>query len=209
MTHVGLDRARGRWAAVALSDGAVEVEILASAAEVMMRWPGAAAVGVDIPIGLPVDGIGRPVDAEARRLLGRRGSSVFPALPEVLYRLPYSEALEEARRRFGQGFSKQAWNLGPAVLDVAAVAGPRWFEVHPELAFARLAGGSLPPKKTDAGRRVRIDLLTSTGVALPADPFGALAGDVVDAAVCGYVASLICAETASVIGDPRAGRIWF
>lgn len=209
MTYVGLDRARGRWAAVALSGRAVEAEILASAAEVMGRWPDAAVVGVDVPIGLPEGGIGRPVDTEARRLLGRQGSSVFPALPEGLYRLPYSDALDEARRRFGQGFSKQAWNLGPAVLDVAAATGPRWFEVHPELAFARLADGSLPSKRTESGRRARIDLLVSVGVAVPTDPFGPLAGDVVDAAVCAYVASLIGAETASVIGDPRAGRIWF
>lgn len=207
MTVVGLDRARGRWAAVSLGPDGVSVSLLDSAAEVAGRWPGARAVGVDIPIGLPVDAIGRPVDGEARRLLGRRGSSVFPALPEDLYRMPYAEALAAGRARFGGGFSKQAWQLGAAVLDVAEVAGETWFEVHPELAFARMAGGPLPSKKTWTGLRCRLDLLAAAGVEIPAGSVDAPPDDVVDAAVCAVVAQRAVDGKAVPVGEgPRP--IW-
>lgn len=210
MTVVGLDRARGRWAAVALSEtGGIEIDVLGSASQVTDRWPDAAAVGVDIPIGLPVDAIGRPVDAEARRLLGRRGSSVFPALPEELYRMDYPDALAVARERLGTGFSKQAWNLGPAVLDVAVVAGSHWFEVHPELAFERMAGGQVPSKKTWSGLRVRLDLLAESGVQVPAGRMDVPPDDVLDAAICARVASLVLTGDARRIGPPESGPIWF
>jgi predicted RNase H-like nuclease len=211
MTVVGLDRSRGRWAAVAVDGARCEIDLLGSAAEVRTCWPDVRVVAVDIPIGLPVDRIGRQVDAEARRLLGPRGSSVFPALPAELYRMPYGEALEVSRRRHGVGFSKQAWQLGPAVLDVAAVAGQGWIEAHPELAFLRLSGGPLPPKRTWSGLAARLRLLAGEGVELPVAEVEAPADDVVDAAVCSLVAGRFLAGVAdSIPPEPKPGDpiIW-
>ncbi|MFO7548884.1 MAG: DUF429 domain-containing protein [Acidimicrobiia bacterium] len=199
MTVVGLDRSRGRWVAVAANGPDCEIGLVNSAGEVMTRWPEARVVAVDIPIGLPVDRIGREVDVEARRLLGARGSSVFPALPAELYRVPYLQALRLSRERYGVGFSKQAWQLGPAVLDVAAVAGDGWIEAHPELAFLRLADRPLAAKKTWTGLASRLRLLAGAGLDLPVGDVGAPPDDVLDAAVCVVVARRLLAGVAQRI----------
>ncbi|MFN0025915.1 MAG: DUF429 domain-containing protein [Acidimicrobiales bacterium] len=126
---------------------------------------GCRGIGIDMPIGLPTDGR-RPADDAARTLLGRRRSTLFPtpARP-VLAARDFSEALIASRAATGKGISIQAWNLVPKIREVDAWVNPghrdRVFEVHPELAFARLAGGVvLPePKRTPAGSARRLALL--------------------------------------------------
>lgn len=205
MTFVGLDRCQGRWAAVVIDDcGLVGADLVETAAEVGERWPH-ARVGVDIPLGLPTDRLGRACDDAARAYLGRQAVSVFPALPAELYRLPYDRARMESRRRFGAAPSKQAWNLGTAVLEVAEVADDRWREVHPEVAFRRRAGSQLPPKTRWAGIIERRRLLADHGVILP-DDLGTLGerarpDDVLDAAACALVARDAAAGTAIHLPD--------
>jgi hypothetical protein len=91
----GVDACRAGWV-VALAGGTgsgggafddVEVQVVATFAEVLGL--GAATVAVDIPIGLP-DAGPRVCDVAARRLLGPRRSSVFPA--------PVRAALDAHRR---------------------------------------------------------------------------------------------------------------
>jgi predicted RNase H-like nuclease len=133
-----------------------------------LRAAGCRAAGVDIPIGIPADGR-RVAEGQARRLLGPRRSSVFstPARP-VLDASDYPEALQRSRLATGKGVSRQAWNLVPKIVEVdrwMAMQPPHeteaWvFEIHPELAFARLAGAPLPePKRGAAGHARRRALL--------------------------------------------------
>jgi predicted RNase H-like nuclease len=203
-----MDRTRRGWV---VASAAGRVELVRTAAGLVLGEED--LVAVDIPIGLPIDAIGRRCEPEARRLLGARRSSVFPALPRRLYEAPYDEAARAlARETWGRAHSAQAWSLGSAIVEVDRVRDRRWFETHPELAFAARNGGNpLPPKRTAAGVSARLAILTGAGidpdlgVPVPID-------DVLDALVCALVARSIAAGTARRIpADPAPGEgvIWY
>ena len=68
-----------------------------------------AIVCIDMPIGLSENGV-RACDQAARRQLGPRASSVFPAPPRLaLEEAAYADINSESKRRFGRGVSKQAF----------------------------------------------------------------------------------------------------
>jgi predicted RNase H-like nuclease len=78
MQTLGVDAARGGWIAVALEDGRfADAALERRFPGILERFPHAAVVGVDIPIGLPEPGARRRADVEARRVVGARRSSVF------------------------------------------------------------------------------------------------------------------------------------
>ena len=116
-----------------------------------------------MPIGLSDDGP-RACDVQARRLLGRARSSVFPApLRGVLDCTDYADACAVSRRASGKALSVQAWNLVPAIraLDDALddVPADRVREVHPELAFRALDDRVDAPKASARGLAQRIRAL--------------------------------------------------
>src|ERR671917_504377 len=52
-TIFGVDACRGKWLAVVLDDGRfADARLARDAASLAVAWPDAAAIGVDIPIGL-------------------------------------------------------------------------------------------------------------------------------------------------------------
>nr|WP_225317649.1 DUF429 domain-containing protein [Haloferax sp. CBA1150] len=126
----------------------------------------ATRVLVDIPIGLPSSSR-RVCDAEARRRLGSRASTVFFAPARgVLDATTHERASAANRDATGYGLSIQAWNIVPKIRAVDSLlrATPRARELvhesHPELAFAAFAGQPLvEPKSTSDGRRRRLELL--------------------------------------------------
>ena len=66
MKALGLDACRGKWLAVVLDERRFDDARLASdAAALVSEWPNAAAIGVDIPIGLPETPL-READRAAR-----------------------------------------------------------------------------------------------------------------------------------------------
>lgn len=133
-----------------------------------------AVVAVDIPIGLP-DTSGRLADAEARRELVGKSSSLFST--------PVRAALEAATYEEGRAanlaategrtsVSAQAYALREKVLQVdawvRAEPGVVVVEVHPELSFARMAGHPLLERKKEPdGVRVRREALAAHGIAAP------------------------------------------
>jgi predicted RNase H-like nuclease len=117
-----------------------------------------AAVAVDIPIGLPTSGP-RRADVEARRQLGPRRSSVFPApARSVLAASSYEEACALSRAASGKAISRQLFNILPKIREADAVITPqrqrRLFEMCPELSLAILAGAPMSHAKTTAAGRV-------------------------------------------------------
>ena len=120
------------------------------------------------PIGLPEVGA-RPCDLEARRLLGpRRGSSVFPApIRRVLEAEDYRQACRIRQEVEGKKISKQTWNITNKIREVDRLLREdpslqnRVHEVHPEVCFTFMAGGSPleEGKRTVAGQAARFDLL--------------------------------------------------
>ena len=122
------------------------------------------AAAIDIPIGLSPDQP-RPVDAVARRSLGRRRSSVFPApVRPVLAARSYADACAISRATCGRAISRQLFGILDKVREVDALQSPalqdRLFEMHPELSFTHLAGAPMDfHKATEEGRRERLHAL--------------------------------------------------
>ena len=174
---VGIDACRSGWIIASVA-GAVVTPSLS-----LDRF---GCIGVDMPIGLS-DDAPRQCDVEARRYLGRAGSSVFPAPPRAaLGRATYADALEAARAATGRGISRQTYNIMAKVAELDAVIGPddadRIVEVHPECSFALLNGGvPLPSKKTADGRELRRNLLAAHFDIPSHAPRGAAIDDLLDA----------------------------
>ena len=173
----GVDGRRGGWAlALAAVDRrgrlarvdwhTVRGQTPEGVAEILRLAAGAAAVGVDAPLGLPEDDW-RPCDLQAKRRLGRGSARVFLAPPRAVLAAPsYPDAREVARGMLGgRSISAQTYGLRGVVLalDGALRADPvlvrRVVEVHPELSFMAMAGRApgdpLPHKRTPAGRAAR------------------------------------------------------
>lgn len=181
----GVDGCRGGWV-VATDDDLV---VVAGFGDVLAVVDG--IVAVDMPIGLPALGERRACDVAARKALGPRRSSVFPA--------PSREALAASSFAEVTGLSIQAWNLVPKVREVDDAWEPRVREVSPELAFAVVAGEPMAhPKRTAAGRAERLEAL---GLDAPPRVRGAAADDVLDALACLVSAHRLADGTALALGD--------
>lgn len=168
-------------------------------------------LGVDMPVGLPID-TRRACDVEARRALGLRGSSIFPAPPRAcLGAATHAEAVQLARAAFGAGISVQAFHLLPKIAEVDALVDPsaldRIVEISPELAFAtmhRLRTGDarpLPRKVEPAGAAARQRLLDDEGIEVRPTPRGARLDDVLDAYAVLWSAERFARGEAIVLGD--------
>lgn len=174
MLVAGVDGCRAGWIVVlvtlpaASSTALLDIRLCPTFEALLTLQPLPTVIAVDIPIGLldtPQPG-GRTCDRQARRLLGRRASSVFsPPCRAIL------EATQYAQVR-GYGMSCQAFGILPKVRAVDALMTPARqrlvYEAHPELAFLTLAGRPMQyNKKTAAGRQERLQALASA----PEAPF--------------------------------------
>jgi predicted RNase H-like nuclease len=209
-TVLGVDAHPGGWVGVELRDeDFAAAHVGTSLVEVIRCVPDAAAVAVDIPLGL-VDSGWREADKAAKGLLGGRASSVFITPPRAaLIELTHTAATARCVELTGNGFSIQAWGLKAKLLEANSLyeAGvhPLW-EVHPEVSFAAMGlrpgdGG----KKSWQGQRARQRVLSGVGIELP-DDLGAAgkvpADDVLDAAAAAWSAVRITRGEATCLPDP-------
>ncbi|MEZ5206690.1 MAG: DUF429 domain-containing protein [Acidimicrobiales bacterium] len=115
----------------------------------------------------------RRADVEARRFIGVRASSVFPAPPaEVRDVGTYDEANALLVALGAPKLSRQAWALVPRIAEADALARTdrRVFEVHPEVSFRQLHGAPVPwSKKSWNGLHLRHRLLADAGIVIPTD----------------------------------------
>jgi predicted RNase H-like nuclease len=175
LVAVGVDGARGGWAVACLYEDGTRLMLLGDIGEIAdVRAGTGAPVAIDIPIGL-LDSVGfRPCDVAARRLLGRRASTVFA--PPARYMLAAAGdygairalvADERQRNPAAKGLSAQSAGIAPKVREVdewvrAHPDSERWlFECHPELSFVALNGGAPPSasKRSPAGAQERLRLV--------------------------------------------------
>jgi predicted RNase H-like nuclease len=210
----GVDACRGGWVAILADDCRFADSLFAASfAEMLDSLRDATAIGVDIPIGLPNDGL-RPADVAARAFVGPRRNSVFPTPPRAALQAPsYAEA-----RHVLPSLSAQSYALGKKILEVETLLEERIFEVHPEVSFAALAGRHLRySKRSWNGQMERRRLLTEERFELPDElPAGqAAADDILDAAVAAWSAerkSCGAAQALPVdapIQNGRAVAIWY
>jgi predicted RNase H-like nuclease len=165
----GVDGCRNGWVAVFydLHNRECAWRVCSSLTELADTAPRLSIIAIDVPIGLPVVGA-RACDLEARRLLGKRGSSVFPApIRAVLGATTHAEASGLRREAEGKGMSIQAWAIVPKIIQVDQALRAHESlrrqvrEVHPEICFHFMAGGRSMefPKKKLSGKDERIRLL--------------------------------------------------
>jgi predicted RNase H-like nuclease len=124
---------------------------------------------VDIPIGLPnANQTPRNCDVEARRILGPRRSSVFPApIREILDDKTYEQANIRSKKLTGKGISKQTYGIIPKIIEVDQSlqlnlkSSKIVKEAHPEVCFLSLSNGKPMQynKKTQDGFTERIEIL--------------------------------------------------
>lgn len=210
---LGVDAARAGWVGVALDDGAPRAYVARGLADVVGQARGdgpLAAVGIDIPIGLP-DAGRRAADVLAKAAIGPLRSSVFVTpVRDALLAPDHATAVAVNRRLAGEGVSIQAYGLRHRILEAeafAAGAGLPVLEVHPEVVFAALHGAPLTVRKpTWAGAALRHRLLADRGVVLDGDL--GLAGhdvavdDVLDAAAVAWTARRYVTGEARSLPDP-------
>ena len=205
----GLDGCRGGWVLATVHAGKadgdrtppVDIGVIDSLETVAdgLASRRLVAAGIDIPIGLPPGGP-RACDVAARRMLGPRRSTIFPAPAcAVLEAEDYDQACDLSRAASGKAISKQTFHILPKIREVDRLLAPSTalqehvFEMCPELSFAVLVGGPMRhAKRTAEGRTERqaalgrlfghvADLVTRP-------PAGAAFDDVLDALVGAWTA---------------------
>ena len=211
---LGVDACKAGWVGAILEPGAPRPRIAVAATigglvETVRLSLGIQVVGIDIPIGLP-DSSTRQADALARKALTGKASSVFTTLTRSAYAAQSRVEADTANRALsGQGVGAQAFALRPKILEVDTWVRSRptvlVLEAHPELSFATMAGAPLlTGKKTDQGRRERLDALSAAGLASPSVLTGPGYGadDVLDACAAAWTAARRAAGLAVPFPDP-------
>ena len=215
--YVGVDgaatstRSHG-WVAVAIGRrGFVRASYHPVFREVVEAYPAPSVLAVDIPIGLTRE-VSRQADVAARRVLGPRAASVFPApVRPVLAAESYEEACAVSAETCGRKLSRQVWGLVPRIREVDRYCRERRIhEVHPEVSFRLL--GAVPlrlSKKTWGGQAERRQRLAAAGIVVPDElgEAGAVAADdVLDAAAAAWTARRIASGEALVLPEGPAQR---
>jgi predicted RNase H-like nuclease len=164
---LGLDGFKGGWVAVLLDGTKQAVSFHPNVGDALSASFDRAAI--DIPIGLTEDGE-RACDLLAREKLRPHAARVFTGARRWLWQEfdDPDKANREALRRGQKRVSRQLWHLGPKIMEVDAFRRAHRSrdvcEVHPELVFLRLNGGTpLPPKKSQEGDFRRRELLEQAG----------------------------------------------
>ena len=173
MNFVGVDGCPKGWFAVSIHEiDHYELNIFDHIETLWQEFKKSALILVDIPIGLP-HWRSRLCDVEARKLLGKRGSSVFPAPSrEAIQQPDYENACKVNQKILGKKLSLQTWSICPKIKQVDDVmnrneqARKLIRESHPEICFWALAGGRvmINNKKTEAGFEERLSLLKNVNM---------------------------------------------
>ncbi len=212
MIVAGVDGCRTGWVVCRRAEtGALDISVTKTLAD---ACEGLSVVAIDMPIGF----VDRPrppraCEAEARRLLPGKTSSVFPTpCRPVLACRTYDEA-NALSRSLGAGLTRQTFHLLPKMNEVdrllrdAPALRTIFREAHPELAFARMNDGQpvLSKKRQPDGYEERRRLLERHGFPCPVERLGGAArDDILDAIAVCRTALLIAEGMAHRLGSAEA-----
>lgn len=212
----GVDGCPAGWLVVlrdVAGTAAAQARIVATFDDILALPETPEIIAIDMPIGLPDrSGIGgRLPDAEARKVLGKRQSSVFsvPARAAVMtadYGAACATALASSDPP--RKIAKQTFQLFPRIREIDALMTPqlqlRVFECHPEVAFWAMNGRQpldeakkVKSRPSEPGLALRRRLLAAQGFAVgflsstPFRPSAAGADDFLDACACAWTAGRI------------------
>ena len=208
MEVAGVDGCKAGWLVVRVEAAGRlrirDISIPLSFDELIDVTANCAAVAVDIPIGLP-DATPRQADKLARRAIGPRRSSVFPApMRATLDANTYEEACILSERASGGKLSRQAFAILPKVREADLLMTPalqdRVVEVHPEVSFWALNGRRTLEfwKRKPQGAQERLHILAPAFAdSIPAlrAPKGSGLDDLYDACAAAWTAGRIAYGT--------------
>lgn len=171
--YVGVDGCPAGWFAVVLDGDRWQCYVYPNIQALWAALHDAVLILIDIPIGLPQTGE-RAAEAEARKVLGTRRSSVFGVpVRAAIYAPTYAEANEISAQATGKRISKQLWQIAPKIREVDLLlhnepaARQKFREVHPEVLFWGLAGRPMAHAKKSriglnfVGLNERLEVLQS------------------------------------------------
>lgn len=144
----GVDGCVGGWIRVDRTPGApISVAVYTTVDELLKASRDFAVLTVDIPIGL-TESTARDCDVAARKLIGPRASSVFPApVRAALEGKNYGDACARSAKVSGKRISKQCFAILPRIRDMdralreSAEYRAIVREVHPEVCFCTMNEG--------------------------------------------------------------------
>ncbi len=213
MLVVGVDGCKTGWIAISLGDRKdPEGHYLPTIDALESLASEADAVAIDMPIGLPAEGV-READRRAREFLGARRNSVFlTPVRDAIEAQTHALATQAAVIRTGSGVSQQAYALGKKILEVE-----RWLP-HRRVGCTRCTRRCRSPSCSGPRRRLRRRpvpvmverrrALEAAGVSLDsvgAESFAAARAsvdDMLDATVAAWSAARIARGAARSFPDP-------
>jgi len=170
----GIDGCRYGWILVTFINGKYSVEIHRTITELIHSHSDLHRILIDIPMGLATSLYPRSIDGTLRKVMGKRGTTVFNAPCKAAV---YEEDFEKAKQLNieveGKSLSIQTLNIKKKIKEVDQYLSQNSstieiIESHPELCFAYLKGGILNTKKsTTEGINERLDILQKYNKELP------------------------------------------
>ncbi len=171
MQYIGVDGCKFGWFYVALdNESGWKVGVVDNINELLSLISVSEATLIDIPIGLRgTEKNERLCDLSARKALGKRRSSVFPApCRRAVYCTDYKQASDTNYMDTGRKLSKQSWGITSKIKEVDAFLrkNPQLnnvYEMHPELCFWALNNKKemTYSKKKLEGFEERVNTLTT------------------------------------------------
>ena len=168
----GIDACRKGWLLIYIDADANGYCADENLEKIINNFSQQSRILVDMPIGLLEKKssafIQRPCDTAARKILGKKHSSIFsPPSIEALYEKSYEDASRVNFEILGKKLSKQSWNIASKIRELNAFLhlNSNWrgkvLESHPELAFQFLNDNKplKHSKKTREGISERIHIL--------------------------------------------------
>ncbi len=207
MRVLGVDGCKGGWVGVVLEDDAGPVALVERSIDRLTEAAGAVdAIGIDMPIHLN-ESSDRVCDSAARQLIRPFTSRVFNApVLCVLDCETYLDACTASFAALGKKISKQTWALVPKIREVEqwrTSAGCGVYEVHPEAAFAAMAGRVVAARKrTSEGAQVRRALLSEQSLTPPERPAGVGVDDLLDACAAAWSTRRLARGEGRSLPDP-------
>ncbi len=165
---IGIDACKGKWVAVYIDENAFEVGKFRTISDICNHYPKCDSYIIDIPIGLPEDNNHLRPDLIVKKMLGKKGSSIFQVpCRQAVYANDKTEARELNIAFLGKSLSEQSLGIAKAIrqVDEFLQNNPQWknrlLESHPEFCFSKLNNNQpiLEDKKTDEGKEKRIEVL--------------------------------------------------
>jgi predicted RNase H-like nuclease len=214
MTRVaGVDGARDGCAAVVIDSGRASVQKVKALSEMFDRGAVFDIVAVDVPIGLleAYETGGRPCDRAARKLLGKRASSVFPApVRPALAASSYREACAKSRDSSDdrKAISVQTYAILRKIRECDELLHSRpelrdiVREAHPEVCFAEMAGRPLSHSKKRSQGRVERQRLLAQCFPIASDKVNDRDEDVLDAAAACWSALRLATQRGRSLVEP-------